>query len=260
MSISIQGVTKRYVRRVAPGSPPSVTTALDDVDLDIEAGQFVSLLGPSGCGKTTLLRMIAGLVQIDEGRIMVGGKAVDSPRRDLCMVFQSPSLLPWRNVLDNVAFPLELDGMPKAQRHQTARQFLRLVGLDAFAEHLPHELSGGMQQRVGIARGLVRNPAVLLMDEPFGALDAQTRETLQADLLRIWDQTKCTIVFVTHSIDEALMLSDRIVVLKPRPGRINRIIGPAFRADRLHQDVRLHSAYAGEQAVLRELLREEVTA
>jgi NitT/TauT family transport system ATP-binding protein len=260
MSIRISELTKRFKLKKGADSSAAEMTALDRVSLEIDPGEFISLIGASGCGKTTLLRMIAGLVPADGGQIVVADRPVLAPRRDLCMVFQAASLLPWRSVLDNVAFPLELDGVSKAERHKAARAMIDLVGLGDFASHLPHELSGGMQQRVGIARGLVRKPAVLLMDEPFGALDAQTREVLQVDLLRIWQETKCTIVFVTHSIDEALMLSDRIVVLKPRPGRINQIVETPFVQERMKSDVRAHPAYATSRANLRALLAAEAAA
>lgn len=254
MSISIRELTKRFHVKRGREFRPTEMTALDRVNLQIAPGEFISLIGASGCGKTTLLRMIAGLVPADTGSIIVADKPVLAPRRDLCMVFQAASLLPWRTVLENVALPLELDGVPRAERHDAARAMIELVGLAEFETHLPHELSGGMQQRVGIARGLVRKPAVLLMDEPFGALDAQTREDLQSDLLRIWHETGCTIVFVTHSIDEALILSDRIVVLKPRPGRVNQIVSTPFVDDRMTFDVRSHPAYADSRAGLRALL------
>lgn len=260
MSITISDLTKRFKVNKGNDHAPLEMTALDRVNLRIDPGEFVSLIGASGCGKTTLLRMIAGLVPADGGRIVVADLPVLAPRRDLCMVFQAASLLPWRTVLENVAFPLELDGVSQAERHKAARAMIELVGLGEFESHLPHELSGGMQQRVGIARGLVRKPTVLLMDEPFGALDAQTREVLQSDLLRIWNETKCTVVFVTHSIDEALMLSDRIVVLKPRPGRINQIVETPFGQERLRCDVRTHPAYAASRANLRALLATEATA
>jgi NitT/TauT family transport system ATP-binding protein len=232
----------------------SELVVLQDVDLDILQGEFISLLGCSGCGKTTLLRIISGLVTPDEGCVGVAGEAVRGPRRDVCMVFQSFALLPWRSVLDNVAFPLEIDGMSRAERTAVARRYIELVGLSGFERSYPHELSGGMQQRVGMARALTRSPALLLMDEPFAALDAQTREVLQEDLLRIWKETRSTIVFVTHSIDEALILSDRIVVFRARPGAVKSIITPVFRDLRLESDVRTHPEFSVIRAEIRQLL------
>jgi NitT/TauT family transport system ATP-binding protein len=177
------------------------------------------------------------------------------PRKDACMVFQNFGLLPWRTVLGNVEFPLELDGVGQAERRDPGRALIDLVGLSAFAEHYPHELSGGMQQRVGIARALMRRPILIYMDEPFGALDAQTREQLQEDFLKIWSQTGATVVFVTHSIDEALYLSDRIFVFSTGPGRLRAIVRPPFAAARLHEDIRLHREFAAQRAELRQMLR-----
>jgi NitT/TauT family transport system ATP-binding protein len=172
------------------------------------------------------------------------------------MVFQNFGLLPWRSVIDNVAFPLELDNVRRSEREEVAARYIDLVGLKGFERHYPHELSGGMQQRVGIARALTRKPLVLLMDEPFAALDAQTRETLQEDFLRIWKDLKTTVVFVTHSIDEALVMSDRVVIFTPRPGRINRIIKSPIGADRVDHDVRALPEFAHYRHEIRQLLRE----
>jgi NitT/TauT family transport system ATP-binding protein len=227
---------------------------LKDVDVAVQRQEFVSLLGSSGSGKTTLLRIISGLLSPDEGRVVVAGDSVVGPRRDLCMVFQSFALLPWRTVIDNVAFPLEIDRMRNDERMAIAQKYIEIVGLNGFERHYPHELSGGMQQRVGIARALVRNPAVLLMDEPFAALDAQTREVLQEDLLRIWKETKSTIVFVTHSIDEALVLSDRVIVFCSRPGSVKATIESPFRDQRLVTDVRAHPHFSSTRAEIRQLL------
>ncbi|GII60809.1 ABC transporter ATP-binding protein [Sphaerisporangium krabiense] len=215
-AIEIEAVTKSY----PAGRRGSPTPALAGVDLRVEAGGFVSLLGPSGCGKTTLLKAIDGLVPVSGGRIGVGGVAVSGPGRDRAFVFQDFRLLPWRTVLGNVAFPLEGVVRSRAERERIAAEYVEMVGLSEFAGHRPHELSGGMQQRVGIARALAVDPQVLLMDEPFGALDAQTRELMQVELLRIWRLTGKTIVFVTHSVDEALFLSQRVAVFTPRPGRV----------------------------------------
>jgi NitT/TauT family transport system ATP-binding protein len=190
------------------------THALRAVNLDIAPKEFVCLIGPSGCGKTTILKIIAGLLRPTSGEVSVNGKRVTGPGTDRATVFQAPALMPWRSVVDNVVLALEFAGMPKAQRREHAIHYVDRVGLSEFYDHYPAELSGGMQQRVGIARALAIEPQVLLMDEPFGALDAITRGHMQSELLRIWEQEKKTVVFVTHSIDEALLLSDRIVVMK----------------------------------------------
>jgi NitT/TauT family transport system ATP-binding protein len=260
--LKVQHVHKSFKLRDTSGKSRAASsiTVLDDVTLDVAHGEFVSFLGASGCGKTTLLRLIAGLLRPDRGAIYVGSDVVKAPRKDVCMVFQNFGLLPWRTVLSNVAFPLEIDGVSKTEREAVAREYLSLVGLSGFEGHFAHELSGGMQQRVGIARALVRKPLVLLMDEPFAALDAQTREKLQEDFLEIWSKLKTTIVFVTHAIDEALVLSDRIVVFSSRPGRVNRIIASPVAAQRIHEDVRTRPEFAELAHEIRELLRPERTA
>lgn len=198
--------------------------ALVNLNLDISKHEFVCVVGPSGCGKSTLLRMIAGLESITSGRITYKGEVVSRPRKEIGMVFQEYSLLPWRNVMSNVALGLEFSGLPRKTREEKAVEFLRLVGLEAFMQAYPHELSGGMRQRVAIARALANVPDVILMDEPFGALDAHTRILLQKELLRVWQNNRKTILFVTHSVDEAIYLADRIIVLSARPGRIIDII------------------------------------
>jgi NitT/TauT family transport system ATP-binding protein len=202
------------------------TVALQGIDLDIGAGEFVSLIGPSGCGKSTLLRVVADLVQPSAGTVTVNGKPASQARldRDYGMVFQAPVLFDWRTIEANVRLPLEIMKGVTSDRDRRVREMLDLVELGAFARHYPHQLSGGMQQRVAIARALAFQPAILLMDEPFGALDEMTRERLNAELLRIWEQTQTTIIFVTHSIPEAVFLSTRVVVMSPRPGRISRVI------------------------------------
>jgi NitT/TauT family transport system ATP-binding protein len=250
-------VSKFFPVRLRPGQKdrPELMVALDRINATIRKGELITLLGPSGCGKTTLLRLTAGLLGADEGLITIEGLPVARPRKDACMVFQNFGLLPWRTVLANVEFPLELDGVGVAERRDVARTFIDLVGLGSFAEHYPHELSGGMQQRVGIARALMRRPILIFMDEPFGALDAQTREQLQEDFLKIWAKTGATVVFVTHSIDEALYLSDRIFVFSTGPGRLRTIVRPPFAAARLHEDIRLHREFAPQRAELRQMLR-----
>jgi NitT/TauT family transport system ATP-binding protein len=228
--IFVEKVGKTYYSKKRGSGRTENTRALDGIDFKVGRGELACLLGPSGCGKTTLLRMVAGLIKIDEGRITVDGQPVDGPRKDRCMVFQHFGLLPWRTVLENVVMPLEVDGFDKQERTQIAKHYIDLVGLTGFERHYPHEISGGMQQRVGIARALVRKPLVLLMDEPFGALDAQTREQLQDEFLRIWGVTRNTVLFVSHSIDEALVLANRILVFTPGPGRIKEVIESPFAA------------------------------
>ena len=200
--------------------------ALVDVSLSVETGSFVSLIGPSGCGKSTLLRLIADLTQPSDGTITVNGKPARQARldQDYGMAFQQAGLFDWRKIARNIELPLELKGWDKTTRRARSKQLLELVKLSEFAEHYPWELSGGMQQRVAIARALASDPALMLMDEPFGALDEMTREHMQAELMRICDQTEKTVVFVTHSIPEAVYLSDRVVVMSPRPGRIVKVV------------------------------------
>jgi len=229
--------------------------ALYNISLAIRKNEFVSLLGPSGCGKTTLIRIIAGLLPADCGEVLVNGQAVTIPGRDRCMVFQQFGLLPWRTVLSNVEFGLEIEGVPKDERSALAGQYLELVGLKGFEHYYPHQISGGMQQRVGIARALSKKPDILLMDEPFGAVDAQTREQLQEELLKIWSRTDTTVVFVTHSIDEALYLSDRVVVMQARPGRIKEEVSVDLPRPRWEGDVKADPRFAQLRSQLRESLR-----
>ena len=221
--VEIAGVSKVFEGRAQHAGR---VEALLDIDLSITAGEFVSLIGPSGCGKSTLLRLIGDLTPPSAGTITVNGKPAERARRDrdYGMVFQAPILFDWRTVQGNVELPLEISGTSKAQRSQRAMEHLRLVELSDFAGHYPWQLSGGMQQRVAIARALAVDPALLLMDEPFGALDEMTRERMNLELLKIWERTETTIVFVTHSIAEAVFLSTRVVVMSPRPGRISSII------------------------------------
>ncbi len=220
-AISLQDVGMRY-----GGAGGSAVQALTGVSLDIAAGEFVSLIGPSGCGKTTLLRLIGDLMQPTGGKLLVQGKPASAARRnrDYGLVPQAPVLYDWRTVVKNVELPLEIMKVPPAERHERATGLLELVGLGEFGKHYPWQLSGGMQQRVSIARALSFKPSILLMDEPFGALDEMTRERLNAELLTVWHETQTTIVFVTHSIAEAVFLSTRVVVMSPRPGRIAHIV------------------------------------
>ncbi len=198
--------------------------ALEDFSLDIGEKEFVTVVGRSGCGKSTLLRVIAGLLKATSGTVHVGDVLVERAIRDVSLVFQQPSLLPWRNVIENVMLPVEILHLDKDKHRTKAMELLELVGLAGFENRKPHELSGGMQQRAALCRSLIYDPAVLLMDEPFGALDALTREEMSLELQRIWTQHRKTIVFVTHSVSEAVLLADRIVVMTPRPGRLARII------------------------------------
>jgi NitT/TauT family transport system ATP-binding protein len=194
--------------------------ALDAIDLHVPAGQVAAIVGPSGSGKSTLLRLIAGLLPPDSGTITVGGRPVTGPDPRIGLVFQEPRLLPWRSALDNVCYPQELAGRPRAEREARARELMTLVGLDGFEQALPGQLSGGMAQRVALARTLTLEPRVLLLDEPFGALDALTRDRLDAEMLALWERLGATIVVVTHSIPEAVFLADRVVVLSARPGKV----------------------------------------
>ncbi|MFE1599333.1 ABC transporter ATP-binding protein [Methylobacterium sp. ID0610] len=198
--------------------------ALERTRMTIETGEFLCLLGPSGCGKSTLLNLIAGFEAPTSGEIRVAGQRVERPGADRGVVFQQPTLMPWLTVLDNVAFHLKLKGVAKAERRERAQHYVDLVGLRGFERHYPAELSGGMSQRVGIARALLMNPAVILMDEPFAALDAQTKSEMQEELVAIWERVKATVIFVTHAVDEALVLGTRIAVMSRRPGRIREIL------------------------------------
>jgi NitT/TauT family transport system ATP-binding protein len=202
------------------------TIAVEDIDLTVAPGEFVSLIGPSGCGKSTLLRIVADLIRPTSGLAQVNGKSAHQARldRDYGMVFQAPVLFDWRTVEANVRLPLEILGTEAGERERRVQEMLELVELSGFTRHYPHQLSGGMQQRVAIARALSLQPALLLMDEPFGALDEMTRERLNAEVLRIWSQTGTTIIFVTHSIPEAVFLSTRVVVMSPRPGRVTNVV------------------------------------
>jgi NitT/TauT family transport system ATP-binding protein len=204
------------------GSAPLL--AVENLDFHVEAGEFVAVLGPSGCGKSTVLRTLAGLLHPTQGDVRVAGDSVTGPRRDVGVVFQDPTLLPWKNVLENVLLPGRIMKLDAAWCRQRARMLLTLVGLEKFESYYPSQLSGGMRQRVGIARGLLHNPSVLLMDEPFGALDAMTREQMNLEIQRIWRDMRKTVLFITHSIPEAVFLADRIVVLSARPANLREIV------------------------------------
>jgi NitT/TauT family transport system ATP-binding protein len=249
--VQLQGVDK-----VFGGGDQPATTALEGIDLAIRAGEFVSLIGPSGCGKSTLLRIIGDLTAPTRGTVVVNGKPAERARRDrdYGMVFQAPVLFEWRTVEDNVKLPLEIQGAGSAKRTARAREMLELVELGDFLGHYPYQLSGGMQQRVAIARALAFEPAILLMDEPFGALDEMTRERMNSEVLRIWERTGTTVVFVTHSIPEAVFLSSRVVVMSARPGRITKVIDVDLPRPR-NEDTRETRRYFELVTEVREALR-----
>jgi NitT/TauT family transport system ATP-binding protein len=218
MMIKIAGVSRTFKTRTG------TVEALRDIDLQISNGEFLAVIGRSGCGKSTLLRLIAGLLPPSDGEVQVSGERVTQPRRDVAMVFQRPALLPWRSVLDNVLLPVEVFRLKRSEHRDHAMRLLEMTGLEGFARRLPHELSGGMQQRVSLCRALIQRPKVMLMDEPFSALDALTREELAGELQRIHMELGTTVVFVTHSIAEAVLLADRVAVLSARPGRLRRLV------------------------------------
>ncbi|MDQ1718071.1 MAG: NitT/TauT family transport system ATP-binding protein [Pseudonocardiales bacterium] len=261
--ISVQHVSKQFtVRATAEQLDAHTLTALEDVSLDIAEGEFLSLVGPSGSGKTTLLDLLAGLSTPTSGRVLVGGKEITGPGLDRAVVFQQYALFPWRTARANVEFGLETLGLKRKQRAEKASEFLELVGLTAFADRYPHELSGGMKQRVAIARSLAYDPDILLMDEPFAALDAQTREQLQDELLRIWQASGKTIVFITHGIEEAVYLGQRVAVLTSRPGRLKQVvdieIGDRAAAIEAQVDVRASEEFRRHRHQIWTLLRDEV--
>jgi len=249
--IDVRGVGKVFAGRAG------ATEALRDVALAIDSQEFVSIIGPSGCGKSTLLRLVGDLDEASTGTVTVNGKLPRQARldRDYGVVFQTPVLYDWRTVLENIRLPLEVVGRPRAEREERPRALLRLVGLEGFANHYPWQLSGGMQQRVAIARALALNPSILLMDEPFGALDEITRERLNLELLNVWSETSATVLFVTHSIAEAVFLSSRVVVLSPRPGRVERVVEidlPRPRADKTRELPRFFDLVTTVRGSLRE--------
>jgi NitT/TauT family transport system ATP-binding protein len=251
-AVEVTGVSKVFAQNKGE------VTAIESVDLTVAAGEFVTLIGPSGCGKSTLLRLVADLVEPTTGDVRVFGKTAREARRDqdYGIAFQAAGLLPWRTVSANIELPLELHGVGKAQRRERARELLELVGLGDFARARPDQLSGGMQQRVAIARALAERPRLLLMDEPFGALDEMTRERMQVELVRLREETGAAVVFVTHSIPEAVFLSDRVVVMSPRPGRVTHVVDVprAVRGER-DEDVREAPAFYATVTAVREALR-----
>lgn len=251
--ISLTGVSRTFTGR------SGTVEALRDIYLEVPEGEFIAVLGRSGCGKSTLLRLVAGLLPTSTGEVRVAGELVTRPRRDIAMLFQRPALLPWRSVLDNVLLPVQIFGWKKAAHRERAHDLLQMTGLSGFANRLPHELSGGMQQRVALCRSLIGNPRVMLMDEPFSALDALTREELSGELQRVHMEHQATIVFVTHSIDEAVLLADRVVVLSPRPGRIREILDIKIPRPRTLGRTAHLDEVARASAELHELLMERET-
>ncbi len=251
--ISVEGVHKTFTRSQSSDK----VEALKNVSLDIADNTFVSLVGPSGCGKTTLLRMMNGLITPDRGRVFVEGR-VPTPGPDMGFVFQSFRLIPWAPVRSNVAFPLEMAGRSRREAREIADGYLDLVGLSQFSRAYPNELSGGMKQRVALARALVTDPSILLMDEPFASIDAQTRELLQIELMRIWAEKRGVVVFVTHSVDEAVLLADKVVLMGPRPGRIVEVVDVDLPRPRWEYNVRADPNFVRLRTHLWERIKEMV--
>jgi NitT/TauT family transport system ATP-binding protein len=248
------------VERVSKVFRGAAGPALQDCGVEIRPNEVLCVIGPSGCGKTTLLRIIDGLTRPDSGRVLFDEKEIAGPRRDVAMVFQHFGLFPWKTVYENVAYGLRVHGRPDQQVRETVAKYIELVGLRGFERHYPYQLSGGMQQRVGLARAFAVNPSVLLMDEPFGSLDAQTREVMQEELLRLWRIQRKTLVFVTHSIDEAIILGDRVALMTHRPGRIKEVVDVAIPRPRDPESVRGSPRYASLRRSIWNELRPEVAA
>jgi NitT/TauT family transport system ATP-binding protein len=256
-AIQIQNVGKSFSKTASRKEAADAFVALESITLEIKAGEFFVIVGPSGCGKSTLLDLLGGLTRPTSGRISIGGIPVTGPALDRGLVFQQYALFPWRTALKNVEFGLEAKGVPSRERKERAKHYLAMVGLAEFCERYPHELSGGMKQRVAIARSLAYDPDVLLMDEPFAALDAQTREGLQGELLRIWEESGKTIVFITHGIDEAVYLGQRVAVMTSRPGRIKRVIDIPLESRSREEDLRATPEFARLRHEVWSLLRDE---
>ncbi len=251
--IEIRGLSHRYT-----DTKGDVLTAVDDISLDIEAGHFMSVVGPSGCGKTTLLNIVAGFIPASNGSVRVGGTPVTEPGRDRGVVFQSFGLFDWLTVRQNIEFGPRMAEVPPRERVERADKYLALIGLRKFADRYPYELSGGMKQRVAIARALANDPEILLMDEPFAALDAQTRELMQEELLGIWEATKKTILFITHSIEEAIYLSSDVAVMTHRPGRLKRLFEVSLPYPRSGYNIRSAPEFLQLKLAVHELVREEI--
>jgi len=231
--------------------------ALDGIDLEVKPGEFVSIVGPSGSGKSTFLYIVGGFVEPTEGRVLVGGEQVRQPSPDRGIVFQEFVLFPWKTVLGNISFGLAKKGVPRGERRRTAQRYVEMMHLGGFERHYPKELSGGMKQRVAIARTLATDPLILLMDEPFGAVDAQTRAVLQQELMEIWERTKKTVLFVTHSVEEAIYLSDRIYVFSQRPARVKAVLDVPLPRPRSPEGILASPEYAALHRQLWSLLRDE---
>jgi NitT/TauT family transport system ATP-binding protein len=251
-------MAKIVIRNLTKTYSGGEVLALKDINLEVRPLESLCILGPSGCGKTTLLRIIDSLLPRDDGEVIIDGKSVDKPRPDVAMVFQHFGLFPWKRLDENISYGLQLRGRPRQETKTTVQRYIELMGLKGFEKCYPHQLSGGMQQRAGLARALAINPSLLLMDEPFGALDAQTREMMQEELLRILEKDKTTMIFVTHSIDEAILLGDRIVMMSRRPGRIREILPVEIPRPREILSVRAHPRYLELRNSIWEMLKQDL--
>jgi NitT/TauT family transport system ATP-binding protein len=252
-AIELRGVSKRF-----PTPDGSVFTAIADVDLEVHDGQFCAVVGPSGCGKSTTLTLVSGLERASDGRVAVHGQRVDGIGRDVGFVFQSDALLPWKTVLDNVAAGPLFRGASKSEAHERARDWLRRVGLAAFAGHHPHQLSGGMRKRVALAQSLINEPAIMLMDEPFSALDVQTRSIMSNELLTLWDQSRPSVIFVTHDLEEAIALADRVVVMTAGPGTVKEVYDIDLPRPRQVPEIRFDRRFIAIYEQIWGALRDEV--
>ena len=255
--IVVKDINRVFHLKKSKTEPARDFVALKGINLEVKNGEFLALVGPSGCGKSTLLDILAGLANQSSGDVFIDGRKVTGPALDRGIVLQGYALFPWRTVRQNVEFGLEIKKVAKGERKDISSHFIKLVGLEGFEDRFPHELSGGMKQRVAIARALAYDPEVLLMDEPFAAVDAQTRETLQDELLRIWDETKKTIVFVTHSIEEAAFLADRVAVLTTNPGTIREIVKIDLPRPRHNSDIRSSAEFGWVRHKIWELLQNQ---
>lgn len=256
VKLSIRGIRKVFhIRR---GGVRSELLALGGIDLDVADHEFVSVIGPSGSGKTTLLKIVAGLSTPTGGTIAIDGRPVTGPGDDRAVVFQTFGLFPWKTVLDNVRFPLDIRDTAASEADRLARANIVKVGLEGFEDAHPHQLSGGMQQRVGLARALTADPEILLMDEPFGAIDAQTRELMQEELLKLWSETKKSVMFITHDLDEAVLLADKVVVLTGQPGTVQAVVDVPLPRRRWEYDVRAEPEFARVRHEIWEMLREGI--